>query len=217
MTRRAERVMVSEIAGSWHRGSPGWMPRITTEFLWFADDPLAVILIFQGREEWTFSRDLLIDGQYIFTGSGDVRIGPIKGSADLYLLLRSPDGIAELNLNGDTVAEFLHRTCEIVPVGAENYEITAGDRADGPNTTIYTPCHSAWSAQAIAADLRRSHPNPGVRYEVAEITEADACPDCHQPTIQAAGQWWHHIGRYPVECAGPPAQRAPTRTKARKL
>ncbi|MGH3987109.1 MAG: SsgA family sporulation/cell division regulator [Pseudonocardiaceae bacterium] len=125
-----ERVMVSEIAGSWLRGSPDWAPAITTEFLWFAEDPLAVILIFRSQEQWTFSRDLLIAGQYALTGDGDVRIGPTEDTAGLYLLLRSPTGVAEFDLNGNVVAEFLHRTCEIVPVGAENYQITADDWAE---------------------------------------------------------------------------------------
>lgn len=73
-------------------------------------------------------------------------------------------------------------------------------RADGPGRSWYAVHHSAQSAQANVESLRRSHPNPGVRYEVAEITAAGACPDCHQPTIQADGQWRHHFLRYPVEC-----------------
>ncbi|MGH3987108.1 MAG: hypothetical protein ACRDTZ_07295 [Pseudonocardiaceae bacterium] len=79
-------------------------------------------------------------------------------------------------------------------------ETAAQIRRDGPNTTIYTHCHDEGAARAVVADLRRAHPNPGVHYEVAEIDEAGACPNCKQPTIQAAEQWWHHTGRYPTEC-----------------
>lgn len=86
----------------------------------------------------------------------------------------------------------------------EDYESAARIRAEGPNTTVRAHYHDAALAEASVADLYRAHPNPGVRYEVAEITDVGACPDCHQPRIFADGQWWHHTGRYPAECAMPP-------------
>lgn len=87
---------------------------------------------------------------------------------------------------------------------AQRYESAAQIRADGPGRSWYSHFHDAGRAEASAADLRRSHPNPGVRYEVAPITAVGACPSCHQPTVQADGQWRHHTGRYPAECAPEP-------------
>lgn len=81
------------------------------------------------------------------------------------------------------------------------YESADQVRADGPGRSWYAHYHDAESAHDSVASLRRSHPNPGVRYEVAEITATGACPDCHQPMVQADGQWRHHTGRYPAECA----------------
>jgi hypothetical protein len=74
-----------------------------TEFLWFADDPLAVIVIFSDHKQWTFARDLIAEGQWVPTGDGDVRVAPMHGTLDLYLALHSPDGFAELSLDGVAV------------------------------------------------------------------------------------------------------------------
>lgn len=84
------------------------------------------------------------------------------------------------------------------------YESAAQVRSQGRTRTVHSHHHSAASAAACVADLSRSHPNPGVRYEVATITEAGACPACHQPRIRADGRWWHHLCRYPVDCAAHP-------------
>lgn len=87
---------------------------------------------------------------------------------------------------------------------AQRYDSAAQVRADGPRRDWRSHYHDAESAHDSVANLRRSHPNPGVRYEVAEITAAGACPDCHRPMVQADGQWRHHSGRYPAECATSP-------------
>lgn len=122
-----ERQMVSRIVGVGFRKAPEGSPRRAAEFLWYADDPLAVVIIFHDHIQWTFARDLLAEGQYVLVGDGDVRVGPITGSLDTYLMLRSPDGCAEFDLDGDAVADFLAETEEIVPLGAERYEITEDD------------------------------------------------------------------------------------------
>ena len=80
------------------------------------------------------------------------------------------------------------------------YQSAAQVRAEGTRRIIHTHCQTLDAAQAMVDDLRSAHPNPGVRYELAAITEVGACPDCHQPTILADGQWRHHTGRYPAEC-----------------
>lgn len=92
---------------------------------------------------------------------------------------------------------------------AEHYQSAAQIRERGPHRSVRTHYHDGEQAAVSVADLYRSHPNPGVRYEAAEITGYSACPDCHQPTIEAGGQWWHHLGRYPAECAKRPGP-APT-------
>jgi hypothetical protein len=89
----------------------------------------------------------------------------------------------------------------------EAYTDAARIRAAGPRRDWYAHYHSAETAQDCVEDLRRSHPNPGVRYEVAPITAVGACPNewCHTPTVQADGVWRHHLGRFPAECEPPPA------------
>lgn len=81
------------------------------------------------------------------------------------------------------------------------YESAAQIRADGPRRDWNAVYHDAERAEAAAAELRRSHPNPGVRYEVTAIVSVGACPTCCQPTVEADGQIRHHAGRYPAECS----------------
>jgi hypothetical protein len=83
---------------------------------------------------------------------------------------------------------------------AQRYESAAQVRAEGPRRDVRGTYYDAETAAASVAELYRSHPNPGVRYEVAEIAGVSACPTCHQPTIKADGQWRHHLGRFPAEC-----------------
>lgn len=86
---------------------------------------------------------------------------------------------------------------------AQRYQNAERIRADGAGVTWYTHRHSEGEAQAAVVALYRGQPNPGVRYEVAEITAVGACPTCRQPTIQADGEWRHHAGGYPAECHQP--------------
>jgi hypothetical protein len=80
------------------------------------------------------------------------------------------------------------------------YENAADVRARGAHQSWRGPYYNLQDAQSAAAELYRSHPNPGVRYEVAEITEVSACETCHQPTIYADGQWRHASGGYAAAC-----------------
>lgn len=86
----------------------------------------------------------------------------------------------------------------------QQYESAAQIRTQGPRRSWYSHYPDADRAEAAATDLRRSHPNPGVRYEVAPITAMGACPACHQPIVEADGQRRHHAGRYPADCAAVP-------------
>jgi hypothetical protein len=87
---------------------------------------------------------------------------------------------------------------------AQRYEGAAKVRADGPRRDFRNTHHDAAAAAAEVAGLYRAHPNPGVRYEVAEITDVSACSTCYQPTIKADGQWRHHTGGFPAVCAPKP-------------
>lgn len=67
------------------------------------------------------------------------------------------------------------------------YRNAARIRAAGPHRSWYAHYHSAEEAQAAAKRLR-SRPEPGLRHEVAEITNAAICPHCQRPVIQADGR-----------------------------
>lgn len=85
----------------------------------------------------------------------------------------------------------------------------ARTRAEGPRRSVYSVDHDEARARACVADLRRTHPNPGVRYEVANITATAACVTCFCPMIHAGGQWWHRTGGNPAECPGRKARDLP--------
>jgi hypothetical protein len=93
----------------------------------------------------------------------------------------------------------------------EARESAARIRAAGPERSWRSVHHDPARAEAGAAELRRSHPNPGVRYEVVPLTGAAACPTCHQPLIEADGQWRHHRLRYAADCQ-PESPRTPLTT-----
>ncbi|MEU7631783.1 hypothetical protein AB0C34_17600 [Nocardia sp. NPDC049220] len=82
---------------------------------------------------------------------------------------------------------------------SRKYESAACVRAEGACRSWYRNCDSADVAFACVVDLRRAHPNPGVRYEVVPITGAGTCPECHRPMIEADGQWRHHLGNS-IDC-----------------
>jgi hypothetical protein len=91
------------------------------------------------------------------------------------------------------------------------YESARQIRKNGAHRRVHDVFHDRARADAAAAELRRAHPNPGVRYLVTPIEHVDACPTthCRQPRIHADGTWWHHTGRYPAECAAPPPEPTP--------
>ncbi len=89
------------------------------------DDPFAVHVAFhvgsQAPVNWTFARDLLVEGVFRPSGHGDVRIWPTKvnGRPVVCLALSSPDGDALLEAPAGPVGRWLERTLESVPPGAE--------------------------------------------------------------------------------------------------
>lgn len=89
------------------------------------DDPYAVHISFHiGTEapvNWTFSRELLIEGVFRPCGEGDVRVWPAKtGDRNvLRMALASPDGSALLEAPAAPVSAWLERTLRVVPPGSE--------------------------------------------------------------------------------------------------
>lgn len=91
-----------------------------------ADDPYAIRVAFHTGEddpvEWIFARELLTVGIVRPVGEGDVRVWPSKddsGERSVSIALSSPFGQAEFDTYVSPLAEFLHRTYEIVPAGQE--------------------------------------------------------------------------------------------------
>jgi hypothetical protein len=91
-----------------------------------ADQPFTVTAAFQTDRdrwvEWVFSRELLVEGLDESAGVGDVRFRPIeeRGLRMLIVEIESPEGYALLELDHDSVADFLEATEEMVPLGSED-------------------------------------------------------------------------------------------------
>ncbi|GLU48085.1 SsgA family sporulation/cell division regulator [Nocardiopsis ansamitocini] len=90
-----------------------------------ADDPYAIKVAFHVGEdepvEWIFARELLTVGIVREVGEGDVRVWPAAGEGEriINISLSSPFGEAQFDAAISPLAEFLHRTYEIVPAGQE--------------------------------------------------------------------------------------------------
>ncbi|WP_331762715.1 SsgA family sporulation/cell division regulator [Streptomyces anulatus] len=92
--------------------------RILTELVYRTEDPYAVTAVFYaGTEEeleWTFARELLVDGLHNSVGLGDVIVwpGPEGPGATqrIFIRLRPPGSTALLSLDRDDALEFLEAT-----------------------------------------------------------------------------------------------------------
>ncbi|MFH8485452.1 SsgA family sporulation/cell division regulator [Streptomyces longisporoflavus] len=89
------------------------------------DDPYAVHIAFHiGSDQpvdWTFARELLVEGVFRPCGHGDVRVWPTKvdGRSVVLMALTSPDGDALLEAPAAAVSAWLERTLRVVPPGSE--------------------------------------------------------------------------------------------------
>lgn len=105
--------------------SPKRAVPVPARFTYRVDDPYAVHIIFHiGSDSpvnWTFARELLVEGVFRPSGHGDVRIWPTKvgGRSVVCLALSSPDGNALLEAPSSPVAAWLERTLRAVPPGTE--------------------------------------------------------------------------------------------------
>ncbi|WP_116050604.1 SsgA family sporulation/cell division regulator [Amycolatopsis palatopharyngis] len=92
---------------------------------YLAYEPYAVNMAFQAEKgrwvEWSFARELLVQGLTEPAGIGDVRVRPDLALDDdvLILEIESPDGYAVVEMQRDDVERFLAATIDIVPLGSE--------------------------------------------------------------------------------------------------
>ncbi|MFF6777826.1 SsgA family sporulation/cell division regulator [Streptomyces sp. NPDC012637] len=97
------------------------------------DDPYAVHITFHVGSEhpvnWTFARELLVEGVFRPCGHGDVRIWPTKveGRNVILMALSSPDGDALLEAPSAQVSAWLERTLRAVPPGTESEQLGIDD------------------------------------------------------------------------------------------
>ncbi|MFD0856242.1 SsgA family sporulation/cell division regulator [Actinomadura adrarensis] len=90
-----------------------------------AADPYAIRMAFYVGEdepvEWIFARELLTVGIVRRVGDGDVEVWPSETDDDiLHIALSSPFGNALFEAPLSPMADFLHRTYEVVPAGRES-------------------------------------------------------------------------------------------------
>ncbi|MGW3957500.1 SsgA family sporulation/cell division regulator [Streptomyces sp. NPDC004752] len=99
-------------------------------------DPYAVHISFHINSEhpvdWTFARELLVEGVFRPCGSGDVRVWPSKaeGRSVVLMGLSSPDGDALLEAPTAQVSAWLERTLRVVPPGSEGEQLGIDDALD---------------------------------------------------------------------------------------
>ncbi|GAA3147548.1 SsgA family sporulation/cell division regulator [Streptomyces echinatus] len=101
-----------------------------------SDDPFAVHIAFHITSEhpvnWTFARELLVEGVFRPCGHGDVRVWPTKvgGRGVVLMALSSPDGEALLEAPASQVSAWLERTLRAVPPGTEGGRLGLDDALD---------------------------------------------------------------------------------------
>ena len=112
------------------------------------DDPYAVHIAFHiGSDHpvnWTFARELLVEGVFRPCGHGDVRVWPTKveGRSVVLMALSSPDGDALLEAPAPAVSAWLERTLRVVPPGSEAEQL--GIDAGLAELLTPTPADDLW-------------------------------------------------------------------------
>ncbi|MGW7415602.1 SsgA family sporulation/cell division regulator, partial [Streptomyces sp. NPDC054863] len=102
---------------------------VPARLMYRANDPYAVHITFHIGSDypvnWTFARELLIDGVFRPCGHGDVRIWPTKvdGRSAVCVALTSPEGDALLEASTPIVSAWLERTLTMVPPGTESEQL----------------------------------------------------------------------------------------------
>jgi hypothetical protein len=107
----------------------GEASRLDGDLEYAASDPYAVVAVFRTGAtpiRWVFARELLAEGLFGPVGDGDVHVWPCldsRGQAVVLIELNSPYGEALLQAPSRDVSEFLQRTFELVPRGAEDVQL----------------------------------------------------------------------------------------------
>ena len=102
---------------------------LSAEFRFDAADPWAVTMVLStvaGPVDWTFARELLVEGQYEPTGDGDVHVWPClspNGEAVVIVELDSPSGETLLQFPTRAIQDFVYAALETVPLGAEEVDV----------------------------------------------------------------------------------------------
>jgi hypothetical protein len=102
---------------------------LSAEFRFDAADPWAVTMTLStvaGPVDWTFARDLLVEGQYEPTGDGDVHVWPClspSGEAVVIVELDSPAGETLLQFPTRAIQDFVYAAIETVPLGSESVDV----------------------------------------------------------------------------------------------
>jgi hypothetical protein len=104
---------------------------LVAEFVFDSADACAVTMVLQaasGPVDWTFARELLVDGQYEPVGDGDVHVWPCLsscGEAVVIVELCSPAGETLLQFPTRAVQDFVYSSLEAVPLGREQVDVDA--------------------------------------------------------------------------------------------
>jgi hypothetical protein len=107
--------VVAELLGYW---PSGWSTPVL--FGWRHSDPHAVTVEFtQVNVTWVLDRELLNEGLSAPVGIGDVHIAPANNYGWIEIGLFSPDAATQFELPGPDVADFLHATTDVIPIGEE--------------------------------------------------------------------------------------------------
>jgi hypothetical protein len=102
---------------------------LVAEFVYDPADACAVTMMIQtlsGPVNWTFARELLVDGQYEPTGDGDVHVWPClsaSGEAVVIVELSSPAGETLLQFPTRAVQDFIISALKQVPLGREEIDV----------------------------------------------------------------------------------------------
>jgi hypothetical protein len=102
---------------------------LVAEFVYDPADACAVTMVIQtmsGPVNWTFARELLVDGQYEPTGDGDVHVWPClsaSGEAVVIVELSSPAGETLLQFPTRAVQDFIISALKQVPLGREEIDV----------------------------------------------------------------------------------------------
>lgn len=136
--------------------SPERSVPVPARLLYLTDDPYAVHITFHTGSSapvnWTFARELLVEGVFRPCGDGDVRIWPtrVDDRAVLCLALSSPDGDALLEAPAGAVSAWLERTLCAVPPGTEAERLGLDDAL--AELLAPTPADDPWLGDPWPSD-----------------------------------------------------------------